>query len=153
VYAAVLRTDSLLTGMVAGAALEAGLAQTLLARRTGPSEVVLLVMLSVGFGLRARLYPAVRHRAPMLCAALVGVGCLATGPLMADREWSLSVAVPGLIAVAAVAVLLGLVYSRRTPGAALSRYAEVLEVLVLLACAPLVCAVLGLFGLVRGFGG
>jgi type VII secretion integral membrane protein EccD len=153
VYAAVLRADSLLTGMVAGGALTAGIAAALLAGRASTSVVVLLVLLSLGFCVRARLYPALRQRVPMLGVGLTGAACLAAGPLMADPDRLIGVVVPVLVAVAALAVLAGLVYSRRAPSAFLGRYAELLEVLLVLACVPVVCAVLKVYGLVRGLGG
>jgi type VII secretion integral membrane protein EccD len=153
VYAAVLRADSLLTGMVAGGALAAGFAQVLLARRASTSVVVLMVLLSLGFCVRARLYPALRQRVPLLGAGLAGAACLAAGPFMAGPDRLVVVVVPVLMAAAALAVLTGLLYSRRAPSAFLGRYAELLEVLLVLACVPVVCAVLRLYGLVRGLGG
>ena len=153
VYAAVLRADSLLTGMLAGGALAVVAAEVWLARRGSTSVVVLLVLLCLGFCVRARLYPAIRQRVPVLGAGLAGAGCLAAGPLMADPGRLLGLVVPLLAGAAALAVLVGLVYSRRTPTAFLGRYAELLEVVLVLACVPVVCAVLRLYGLVRGLGG
>ncbi|MEU5566816.1 type VII secretion integral membrane protein EccD [Micromonospora musae] len=153
VYAAVLRADGLLTGLVAGSALVAGAAQAILARQAGAATVVLLVVLAAGLSLRARLYPALRQRVPMLAAGLTGAAALAAGPLMAEPGRLLAVAVPVLVAAAALTALAGLVHSRRAPGALVGRAAELLELLLVLACVPAVCAVLGLYGLVRGLGG
>ncbi|GAA0522779.1 hypothetical protein GCM10011581_33750 [Saccharopolyspora subtropica] len=52
-----------------------------------------------------------------------------------------------------LAVLAGLTHSRRLPSPFLGRSAELLEVVIVLACVPVLCAVLGLYGLVRGLGG
>jgi type VII secretion integral membrane protein EccD len=153
VYAAVLRADGWLTGLLTGAAVVAACGQVLLARATGVPAVLLLGVLASGFGVRARLYPAVRHRAPLLAAGLTGAGCLAAGPLMADPGRAVAVAVPLLTVVAVLGVLVGLRYSRRRAGPVLGRYAEVAEVLLVLGTVPAVCAVLGLFALVRGLGG
>jgi type VII secretion integral membrane protein EccD len=149
VYAAVLRADGLLTGMLAGAATAAGLALVVVAHGHGPAVVALLALLAAGFAIRARLYPAIRQRLPLLMVALTAATGLAAGPLATGAGRG----VPVLIAVAAAAVLIGLVYSRRAPGAFAGRYAELLEVVLVLACLPVVCAVLGLYGRVRGWGG
>jgi type VII secretion integral membrane protein EccD len=150
VYAKVLRADALLTGMIAGGALTAAGAAAVLAGDAGLPAVLLLVVLTLGFGVRARLYPAVRHRLPILIAAAAAAAALAVAFLAAQP---LSVTVPALLAVTALATTAALIYSRRPAGAALARYAELLEVLLVLACVPVVCAVLQLYGLVRGLGG
>ncbi|GAA3768263.1 type VII secretion integral membrane protein EccD [Plantactinospora mayteni] len=153
VYAAVLRADSLLTGMVAGLALAAAVCQVLLARAGGTAATILVTVLTIGFLLRARLYPIGRQRLPLLLAGLTGAVSLATGPLMADRSDLLAVTGPVLLLVGGLVALLAVVYSVRRPGPYLGRYAELLEVLVVLAVLPVVCSVLGLYGYVRGLGG
>ncbi|MFC6022178.1 type VII secretion integral membrane protein EccD [Plantactinospora solaniradicis] len=152
VYAAVLRADSLLTGMVAGLAVTAGICQVLLVRAGGTAALILVTVLVIGFLLRARLYPIGRQRLPMLLAGLTGAVCLATGPLMADRSDLLAVTAPVLLLVGGLVALLALRYSVRRPGPYLGRYAELLEVLVVLAVLPVLCSVLGLYGYVRGLG-
>ena len=153
VYAAVLRADGLLTGMLAGGALAAGCAQAVLAPDAGTATTVLLVVLTLGFLVRARLYPAIRQRMSQLGAGFAGAAALAAGPLMADPGRLTTLAVPVLVVAAGLAVLAGLWYSRRAPNPFLSRYAELLEVVLVLACVPVLCAVLQLYGLVRGLGG
>ncbi|MEE6258201.1 type VII secretion integral membrane protein EccD [Plantactinospora sonchi] len=153
VYAAVLRADGLLTGMLWGAALAAVLAQAVLAARAGTAVTVLLVVLTLGFGVRARLYPALRQRLPVLLAGLAGATGLAVGPLLAGSARLVGTVLPVLLLAAALAVLAGLVHSRRTPSPVLGRYAELAETLLVLACVPVLCAVLRLYGLVRGLGG
>ena len=150
VYAKVLRADALLTGMIAGGALTAAGAAAVLAGDAGLPAILLLVVLTFGFGVRGRLYPAVRHRLPVLIAAAASAAALAVACLAAQP---LSVTVPALLAVTALATTVAMIYSRRPAGAALARYAELLEVLLVLACVPVVCAVLQLYGLVRGLGG
>jgi type VII secretion integral membrane protein EccD len=147
---AVLRADALLTGMLGGAALSAGLAAVVLATGRGVPALILLAVLTLGFGVRARIYPAVRHRLPLLLAA----GTTAVTLAVAWRAvHPIGVSVPILAALAALAVTAALRYSRRPAGAALARYAELFEVLLVLACVPVLCAVLQLYGLVRGIGG
>ncbi|MEN3610555.1 type VII secretion integral membrane protein EccD [Plantactinospora sp. ZYX-F-223] len=153
VYAAVLRADSLLTGMVAGLALAAAVCQVLLVRAGGAAATILVTVLTIGFLLRARLYPIGRQRLPLLLPGLTGAVSLATGPLMADRSDLLAVTGPVLLLAGGLVALLAVVYSVRRPGPYLGRYAELLEVLVVLAVLPVVCSVLGLYGYVRGLGG
>jgi type VII secretion integral membrane protein EccD len=153
VYAAVLRTDALLTGLVWGGALAAIVAELTTLRTSSMSVTILLALLALGFSVRARLYPAIRQRVPLLAAGLLAVACLAIGPLMADREDLLVIAVPLLAVAAAAGVTAGLVYARRPPSPVLGRYSQLLEVVLVLACVPVVSAVLGLYGLVRGLGG
>ncbi|MFE9207263.1 type VII secretion integral membrane protein EccD [Micromonospora sp. NPDC007230] len=153
VYAAVLRADGLLTGLLGGAGMAAGLAQALLATRAGTAVTILLVVLTLGFGVRARLYPALRHRLPLLLAGLSGATALAAGPLMSDPTRLAWIVLPALGVAGALALVTGLVFSRRAPNAFLGRYAELAELLLVLACVPVLCAVLRLYGLVRGLGG
>jgi ESX secretion system protein EccD len=145
---AVVRSDALLTGMLCGGALAASVSALVIATGRGVSTVLLLAVIALGFGVRARIYPTVRHRLPLLIAAATTASALV---------WRLphppALAVPALLALAALAVTAGLTYSRRPPGAAPGRYAEILEILLVLAGVPMLCAVLGLYGLVRGLGG
>jgi type VII secretion integral membrane protein EccD len=147
---AVVRADALLTGMLGGAALSAALGAAVLATGRGLPPLILLAVLSLGLGVRARLYPAVRHRLPLLLAAASTAVALAVAWRAVHP---ISLAVPILLALAALAVIAALRYSRHPAGAALARYAELLEVLLVLACVPVLCAVLQLYGLVRGIGG
>ncbi|UJW32045.1 type VII secretion integral membrane protein EccD [Saccharothrix sp. AJ9571] len=153
VYAAVLRADQLLTGAIGGTAMVAVLGQFVMARQASTSVVVLLCVLSVGFCLRARLYPALRHRAPLLLAGVTSAGALAIGPVMAGSGGLLAVTTPVLLAVAGLAILTGLGHSKRLPSPFFGRFAELLEIGIVLACMPVLCAVLGLYGFVRGLGG
>jgi type VII secretion integral membrane protein EccD len=153
VYAAVLRADGLLTGMVGGLSAAVVPCQVLLITSGSTAGRILVMILTVGYLLRARLYPIVRQRVPLLVAGLAGAVCLALGPLMSDRADLLGIAGPVLLLAGALAALLGVVHSVREPSPYLGRYAEILEVLVVLAIVPVTCSVLGLYGYVRGLGG
>lgn len=148
VHAAVLRADALLTGLLTGSAVAAAVCLVLLAGQASTSAVVLLCLLCPGFLLRARLYPAIRHRAPLLAVGLTAAVCLALGLLPRDLVTAAIV-----LGVGALVVGIGLVFSRRAPSAYFGRYAEILEVVLVLACVPVVCGVLGLYGFFRGLGG
>lgn len=153
VYAAVLRADSLLTGMVGGLGTVVVPCHVLLITSGSEAGLILVMVLTVGFLLRARLYPIVRQRVPLLAAGLSGAVCLGVGPLMADRADLLATAGPVLLFAGVVAALLGVVHSTREPSPYFGRYAEILEVVLVLAIVPVTCSVLGLYGYVRGLGG
>lgn len=134
---AVVRADGLLTGMLGGCALAAAVCEVVLAAHGGPWSLALAGVLGAGFLLRARLHPAVRQRGPLLAVGVVAVG----GLLLA------------LHGVAAIALGLLVLAVRGGRSAWRSRYAEIAEVVVVLAVVPLVCAVLELYGYLRGLGG
>lgn len=153
VYAAVLRADALLTGMVGGLAFAVVACFVLLIRSDSTAALVLVIVLTLGFLLRARLYPIVRQRAALMTTGFAGAACLALWPLMSDRSLLLMMAAPVLLVVGAFAVGLGVVHSKKEPNPYLGRYAEILEVVVVLAIVPVLCSVLGLYGYLRGLGG
>jgi type VII secretion integral membrane protein EccD len=153
VYAAVLRADSLLTGMVAGLATVVVPCQVLLVTSGSEAGLILVMILTAGFLIRARLYPIVRQRVALLVAGLSGAVCLGLGPLMSDRADLLPVAGPVLLLAGVLAALLGVVHSTREPSPYFGRYAEILEVVLVLAIIPVTCSVLGLYGYMRGLGG
>jgi hypothetical protein len=143
VFAAVARTDELLTGVQTGL-VPAGLgAAVLLARSHGIAAHILVVLAAVAFLLRARLFVTVRQRVPLL---VLGVGTLAP----------LAVAGAGGVATAALLALLGVGvaaaggrYACRAPSPYLGRAADALDVLCVVSVLPVACAVLGLFARVR----
>jgi type VII secretion integral membrane protein EccD len=152
VYAAVARADGLFTGLLMGTCAAAAICAPVLALSNAGHSSLLVVVVTAGFVLRARLYPIVRQRLPFLLTALVGVVSLLLGPATHDRHLRLIATGPGLLALGAAAILVGLAYSRRIPGPYLRRYTEIFEVLVILAVLPVGAAVLGLYGRLRGLG-
>jgi type VII secretion integral membrane protein EccD len=139
--AAVARTDELLGGMLLGSAGAASGAAALVAGG-GVAGRVLVGLAAAGFAVRARLFPAVRHRLPLLIAGTAGVVVLVVG---ARAGLPLGIA---LVAVGGVAVLAGSRY--RAPGPYLARAADLLDGLCVVATIPVACAVLGLYGRIRG---
>ncbi|SFB35748.1 type VII secretion integral membrane protein EccD [Amycolatopsis marina] len=153
VYGAVVRADGLLTGMLLGSALVVVVCQVLLISTGSTSATVLVLVLTLGFLLRARLYPILWQRVPLLAAGFAGVACLVLGPLLRSPGTVLLLGGPVTIAVGACVLAAGLVHSRRAPTPFLGRYAEIAEVIVVLAVVPVACAVLDLYAYVRGLGG
>ncbi|WP_163508140.1 type VII secretion integral membrane protein EccD [Fodinicola acaciae] len=153
VYASVLRADALLTGLVWGLAVVTIVANVLVIVRGGTAGVILSGILSVGFLLRARLYPILRQRVALLAA---GLGCLAGFTcwlLVATHAYLLTVDLPVLLALAVCVALLARWQSTHNLSPYLPRWAEILEILVVLAVVPVTCAVLGLYALIRGLAG
>jgi type VII secretion integral membrane protein EccD len=154
VYAAVLRADALLTGMLAASSLTIGICSiVLVASGRGWVTNVYVGLLIVGALLRSRSYPITKQRMLLFGAAATGVSALAVARLMVERLDPLSIALPVLVLAAGLLILCGLRYSSRQASPYLGRYAELLEIAVVLALVPMACWVLGLYGMMRGLGG
>src|SRR5690606_41784241 len=106
VYAAVLRSDGLLTGMIWGSCLVAAGCQIWLAMDASTSAIILLFLLTIGFLIRARLYPAIRQRVPIMIAGLAGAAGAAHISMMSDESGQLAGAVQLKLLAAAEAVQL-----------------------------------------------
>jgi type VII secretion integral membrane protein EccD len=153
VHARVLRADQLLTGIGwASALLLAGCQLLLVAARDGSSTVLAVLVAGTAL-LRARLYPTLRHRLPLLLTGLAGAGSLGLAALALPRGTVLVLLTAAGVTLAAVAVAAGLVYGRRRANPGLGRLGDVLEVLGVVCVVPMACAVLGLYGRMRGLAG
>ncbi|MFI5713018.1 type VII secretion integral membrane protein EccD [Kribbella sp. NPDC051620] len=153
VYGAVVRADGLLSGMLAALMLVLSICLVLLLQSQTRSATLLVILLTVGSLIRARLYPIVKQRSMLLIPGLVGAAGLVIGPLSRASADPVVTVVPLLLVLAALIVFVGLRYSTRPANPYLSRYAELLEILIVLSLIPVVCSVLGLYGVVRGWGG
>ncbi|GAA3386889.1 type VII secretion integral membrane protein EccD [Cryptosporangium minutisporangium] len=146
VYAAVARSDDVLTGALLGVSVTIGVGSVVLGwtpeSRLDPTAAALVVVVASALLLRARLLATIRQRVPLLVAGFTGLGVVVFG--LGD-----AVGPPVLLLAAGVALAAGLAYSRRPPSPYLGRLAELLDVGLVLAVVPLVCGVLGLFGYVR----
>jgi type VII secretion integral membrane protein EccD len=148
VQLAVIRADAFLTGLLLATTVAAVSCQVLLVRDGSTSALWYVGLLSVGFLLRARLYPAFRHRIAMLAAGCGGLVALAVGPL-SELPGAGLVLLAGAAAVMAIGMLAGV----KPLSPYLGRYGELLEIGVVLAIIPTCCAVLDLYAVVRGIGG
>jgi ESX secretion system protein EccD len=147
---AVERADVLLTGMLFGAAAVSTVSVVLLMAADSTPARILGLIVSAGWLLRARLYPIVRQRLPMLVAGLAGPTTALFG--IGGGGDGLTAAGSGVVAFGAVVAALGIVYSRRTTSPYLRRMAEYAEVFLLLSVVPMAAWVLGLYALLRGLG-
>ncbi|WP_239134085.1 type VII secretion integral membrane protein EccD [Rugosimonospora africana] len=147
VHAAAVRADEILAGLLSGLAVAATVAAVSLAGSAGDAGRLLVAVAAAGFLVRARLFPAVRHRLPLLLAGAGTAGALLT------RVPATLPVVAGALAVAVVCLAAGLRYRTRPPGPYLGRAADLLDALCVISVIPIACAVLGLYGAVRGLAG
>ncbi|MEN3304669.1 MAG: hypothetical protein V7603_871 [Micromonosporaceae bacterium] len=147
-YAAVVRTDEMLTGMLLGTAVAGIGCGLVLAISGGWAGRALVAVAGAGLALRSRLFPTVRQRLPLLLGGAVGYLTL-FGVLIAAGRLAGPVLAAGLVAVALALVVAGRAYQRRAPGPYLGRAADLLDAACVVSVTPLACGVLGLFGAVR----
>lgn len=152
VFAAVDRTDEILTGMLLGHAALAVAGFVLLATEATLAARVLIAAASTALLLRARLFVTVRLRAPLLAAGTAGLAALGAGLLLAaDRgAMRLPVLLATVLLIASLTILSGTRYASRPPSPYLSRAADLLEGLAVIAVIPVACAVAGLYTALSG---
>lgn len=152
VFAAVARTDEMLTGMLLAIALSSSVAFLLVGIHGGVSGRVLIGVAAAALLLRARLFVTVRQRLPLITAGVVGFVLLAGGALGAAGSTSLLVGLALALVVLLVASA-AVRYASRVPSPYLGRAADILDMLCVVSVVPVACAVLGLYGLARGIAG
>jgi type VII secretion integral membrane protein EccD len=151
-YAAVARADEILTGCLFAFAAVTIVSLWLIGRASGFTATLLVLVVSLSCLVRSRVFGTVRHRLPWLVSGLFGLAVLLPGLARAGTDIQLG-AVALLLISAVITIAAGLRYSRRPPSVYLGRLADILDVLLVLATIPIACAVLGLYGLVRGLAG
>jgi type VII secretion integral membrane protein EccD len=148
VFAAVARTEELLTGMLLGHGVLAAGAFVVLAAAGGLAARILLAVSAAALLLRSRLFVTLRQRVPLVAAGLSGTGALGVDLLWhADATMLAGVSLVGVL-LAFVTVAAGATYSRRPPSPYLGRAADLLDTLVVVSVIPVACAVIGLYDLV-----
>jgi type VII secretion integral membrane protein EccD len=154
VYAAVIRSDEMLSGLLLGAAVLTVACEVALILSGTVDGAILAGLVAMAFVFRSRLFPSGRHRIPMLAAGLTGMTLLTLGVSLAmPSVFRLYAVVGALVAIGGLVVSAGLTYSRRPPSPYLGRTADWLDVLLVVAVVPVACAVLDLYGFARGLGG
>jgi type VII secretion integral membrane protein EccD len=155
VLAAVVRADEMLAGSLLGISIVAVGCVAVLTRTAGISGPLLGGLASGALLLRARLFPSVAARLPMLTSGLIGMAL--TAAAVAASSTSATRLIGVALAVLAVVALLGTAASahRRRGGGSpyLGRIADILDITAVVALAPVACAVLNLYTWVRGLAG
>lgn len=152
VFAAVVRSGEVLTGLLLAAAIVSITAIVyLMVTARSVAGVLLIVAGIVALLLRARLLPTPHQRVPLLAAGLAGLAVLGGGAAAAAGGTAAGLMLlAGAGVVAGVALTAGLVFGRRAPSPYLGRAADILDVLAIMALIPLACAVIGIFEAIRG---
>lgn len=153
VFAAVARTEQLLTGMLIGHATLCVVAGLVLVVAGGVAGRLLAAVVAAALLLRSRLFVTTRQRLPLLVAGLLGLGVLGAAVVwQADHDALLGLVAVGLV-VALVVVAAGATYSRRPASPYLGRTADLLDTVIVISVIPVACAVLDLYARVRGLSG
>jgi type VII secretion integral membrane protein EccD len=155
VLAAVIRADEILAGSLLGISVVAVGCVAVLAATTGLAGPLLGGLASAALLLRARLFPSVAARLPLLGAGLIGLAVMAwacLGP--AGDVLRLVALAAGFFAVVALLATATTAHRRRAGGSPyLGRIADIADVATVVALAPVACAVLDLYRFVRGLAG
>lgn len=150
VYAAVARTEEMLTGMLLGHAVLAVAAAVVLAVTGDVAGPLLVAVAAAVLLLRSRLFVALRHRVPTVAAGLVGFAVL--GAVLVDRADQralLALTAVGLL-LALVTVAAGATYAQRPVSPYLGRIADLTDTVLVVSVVPVACAVLDLYERARG---
>ena len=148
--AAVVRADETLSGLLTGSAVAAVGAYPVLAHAGGVGGTVLVGVGSVALLLRARLFPTLRQRVPLLLGGAAGLLLLLYGRALTGSAGSALAVAAVLVVAALLLVVAGSTYRRRAPGPYLGRADDLLDALCVISVIPAACAVLGLYGVLRG---
>jgi hypothetical protein len=148
VFAAVARTEELLTGMLVGHAVLSAGAFVVLAASGTMSAQILIAVSAAALLLRSRLFVTVRQRVPLVLGGLTGIAALGVDLLWsADPTMRFAVTAAALL-LAMITMAAGATWSRRAPSPYLGRAADLLDTLVVLSVIPVACAVVGLYSAV-----
>jgi type VII secretion integral membrane protein EccD len=153
VFAAVARTEELLTGMLVGHAILFVCSAIVLVPIGGTSARVLVAVSGAALLLRSRLFITVRQRVPVLAAGLGGLSVLAIVLVFEAGEAGLLGLVAAAVFTALVVTVAGATYSNRPPSPYMGRLADVVDVLTVVSVVPVACAVLDLYSRIRGLSG
>jgi type VII secretion integral membrane protein EccD len=156
---AVARADEVLAGCLLGLTVATVVAVAVLATAGGVAAPLLAAITGLALLLRARVFPAVAARLPLVTGGAVSL--LVCGLALAGRAPGARLSVAAVAGVSLL-VLLAMAASSsarartagsgadRPPSPYLARLADVADMTTVVALVPVVCAVLGLYAWVRG---
>jgi type VII secretion integral membrane protein EccD len=155
VQAAVIRADEILVGSLLGISIVAAACVVVLTGTAGISGPLLGGLASGALLLRARLFPSIAARLPMLTSGLVGLAL--TAAAVAASSGSATRLTGVALACFAVVALLGTAataHRRHVSGSPyLGRLADILDITTVVALAPVACGVLNVYQWIRGLAG
>jgi ESX secretion system protein EccD len=153
VFAAVSRSEELLSGMLIGyAALTVG-ATAVLVTAGGVAGRVLTAVAAVALLLRSRLFVSPRQRIPLLVAGLTGVTVLLVGLVLGADDSSRALIAVGAVAMALIVVIAGQAWSNRPPSPYTGRMADLFEMLIVVSVIPAALWVLDIFDKIQAIAG
>jgi len=153
VFAAVSRSEELLSGMLIGyAALTVG-ATTVLVTTGGLAGRVLTAVAAVALLLRSRLFVSPRQRIPLLVAGLTGISVLLIGLVLGADDNARALIAVGSVAVALIVVIAGQAWSNRPPSPYVGRMADLFEMLIVVSVIPATLWVLDVFDRIQAIAG
>lgn len=150
VFDAAARTDDFLTGVLTAVAVVAVICAAYLVVDGGLAQLMMVAVVGVALFLRSRLFMVTRQRTPLLLAGVVVALMLAVWFLLDQHSTGERIIWLGIIAVlAGLIAYTGLVYSTKNPSPYLGRFADVFDVVAVLALVPLTGFITGFFLLIR----
>ncbi|GAB3312946.1 type VII secretion integral membrane protein EccD [Epidermidibacterium keratini] len=153
VHGSVRRSDEILTGLLTGSAVVAVVTQFALALAGDISAFILVILASISSLLRARLFPTIRHRAPLLAAGILGLVATVLSVAGSTTTSYAYTLVPALLVVGLIVIGLSRYFAVQPPSPVLGRLADIFDVLIAVGIVPVMCLVVGLFGYLRGLYG
>jgi type VII secretion integral membrane protein EccD len=147
VLAAVVRADEILAGCLLGIALASVGCVTVLAANSGISGPLLAGLASAALVLRARLFPHVAARLPLLAGGVLGLVVTGWAWFAAvDPALRLVGVAAGFVAVGALFATAATAHRRSSGGSPyLGRLADLADIATVVALAPVACGVLDLY--------
>jgi type VII secretion integral membrane protein EccD len=146
--------DRYLTGLLLATGTTAAGALAVLAAAPGWSGPALAAVAALALLVRARVFRGVAQRLPLLVAGLAGLALLAAGAVAGgDLAVRLGGVFTAVLVTAAGCALYGLAGAGKRPNPLWGRALDLIEVLLVVGVVPLVLAVCGLYGWVRGING
>jgi type VII secretion integral membrane protein EccD len=144
VFAAVARSDEILTGALIGVSAVSLTCVALLVRSGGAWPVALAVVAALALLLRARLFPTPRQRISLLVGGIGGLVLAMTALTFSLSSDAALILVLVATALAGAVILgAGLLYSQRPPSPYMGWYADIFDVLLIVALVPLTSLVVG----------
>jgi type VII secretion integral membrane protein EccD len=151
VFAAVSRSEELLTGMLLGYTVLAAFAALVLAVVGGTSGRVLIAVAATALLLRSRLFVTIRQRGPLVAAGLLGHLLLLGGLVFSAQASTRAFFIVGAVVLALIVVLAGQTWSRTAPSPYVGRAADLFDLLVVVSVVPVAAWVLGVYAAIQGW--
>jgi type VII secretion integral membrane protein EccD len=151
VFAAVSRSEELLTGMLLGYTVLASFAALILAVAGGTPGRVLVAVGATALLLRSRLFVTVRQRGPLIAAGLLGHIMLLGGLVFNAEGSTRAFFAVGAVILALIVVLAGQTWSRTAPSPYVGRFADIFDLLIVVSVVPVAGWVLGIYAAIQSW--